>query len=346
MQTQQPQPTQAGAWTPVPGHKPMPFILRFFQLFESLGVLLMLVIVLIVASLLNPVFVSPTNLTNMVITASIVAVAGMGMTLAIAMRGMDLSIGSIQALTACIAASLLGTTNSIPLTIIGTLIAGAILGGINGLIITRLRVPAFVATLGMMSIVRGAALLFTNGQSILIMGHDDFARLNTDKLVGIPVPLIIALLTLVVFYILLQHTPFGRHICAIGGNENAALATGLNIDRITVIVFALVGLTAALSGVMLSAQLMIVDGTLGAGFELQAIAISVLGGTSLAGGSGNLPGTMLGALLLAAINSALNILKVPAFYQYAALGTLLVFALALDTLRRMLIKRAVTGSIA
>ncbi len=342
MQTQQ---AQAEALTPVQGRKSMPFILRFFQLFESLGVLLMLVIVLIVASLLNPVFVSPTNLTNMVITASIVAVAGMGMTLAIAMRGLDLSIGSIQALTACIAASLLGITN-IPLTIAGTLVAGALLGAINGLVITRLRVPAFVATLGMMSIVRGAALLYTNGQSVLIMGHDDFARLNTDKLLGIPIPLIIALLTLVVFYILLQHTPFGRHICAIGGNENAALATGLKVDRITVIVFSLVGLTAALSGVMLSAQLMIVDGTLGAGFELQAIAISVLGGTSLAGGSGNLPGTLLGALLLAAINSALNILKVPAFYQYAALGALLVFALALDTLRRMLIKRAVMGSMA
>lgn len=342
MQTQQ---TQTGALMPVQGRKSMPFILRFFQLFESLGVLLMLVIVLIVASLLNPVFVSPTNLTNMVITASIVAVAGMGMTLAIAMRGFDLSIGSVQALTACIAASLLGITN-IPLTIVGTLIAGAILGAINGLVITRLRVPAFVATLGMMSIVRGAALLYTNGQSVLITGHDDFARLNTDKLLGIPIPLIIALLTLLVFYILLQHTPFGRHICAIGGNENAALATGLKVDRITVIVFSLVGLTAALSGVMLSAQLMIVDGTLGAGFELQAIAISVLGGTSLAGGSGNLPGTLLGALLLAAINSALNILKVPAFYQYAALGALLVFALALDTLRRMLIKRAVMGSMA
>ncbi|HVO69285.1 MAG TPA: ABC transporter permease [Aggregatilineaceae bacterium] len=338
--------TQAEALTPTAGRKPMPFILRFFQLFESLGVLLMLVIVLVVASLLNPVFVSPTNLTNMVITASIVAVAGMGMTLALAMGGLDLSIGSIQALTACIAASLLGSTNSILLTIIGTLIAGLVIGTINGLLITRLRVPAFVATLGMMSIVRGAALLFTNGQSVLIMGHDDFSRLNNDKLLGIPVPFIIALITLVVFYILLQHTPFGRHICAIGGNENAALATGLKVDRITVFVFSLVGLTAALSGVMLSAQLMIVDGTLGAGFELQAIAIGVLGGTSLTGGGGNLPGTLLGALLLAAINSALNILKVPAFYQYAALGTLLVFALALDTLRRMLIKRAVTGSIA
>ena len=322
--------------------KDMPLVLRFVQIFESMGVLLMLVIVVVAASILAPVFFTYTNLTNLVITASIIAVAGMGMTLAIAMRGLDLSIGSIQALTACVAASLLGST-TIPLTIVGTLLVGLVLGMINGLIISKLRVPAFVATLGMMSILRGAALLYTNGQSVLIIGHDDFALLNTGKLLGVPVPFVIALITLVVFYILLKHTPFGRHVCAIGGNENAAVATGLKIDRITVIVFGLVGMTAALSGVMLSAQLMIVDGTLGVGLELQAIGIAVLGGTSLAGGSGNLPGTLLGALLLAAISSALNILKVPAFYQYLALGLLLIFALALDTLRRVVVARAVMG---
>ncbi len=329
---------------PAQEHKAMPLALRFFLVFGSLGVLLMLVIVVGVASILNPVFLTYTNLTNLVITASIIAVAGIGMTLAIAMQGLDLSVGSIQALTACIAASLLEVT-TIPLTIVGTLIVGLLLGVINGAIISKLRVPAFVATLGMMSVVRGAALLYTNGQSVLIMGHDDFATLNNGKLLGIPIPFIIALITLLIFYILLQHTPFGRHVCAIGGNENAAIATGLHIDRITVIVFGLVGMTAALSGIMLSAQLMIVDGTLGVGLELQAIGISVLGGTSLAGGSGNLPGTLLAALLLSAISSALNILKVPAFYQYMALGLLLIFALSLDTLRRIVMKRAITGGV-
>jgi ribose/xylose/arabinose/galactoside ABC-type transport system permease subunit len=317
----------------------IPVVIRFFQLFESLGVLALLLIVILVASAIAPNFFTVTNLTNLVITASIMAVTGFGMTFAIAMRGFDLSVGSVQAMTAIIAATLVPIIG-IPLAILGALLAGLLIGITNGLVISKLRVPAFVATLGMMGIVRGAALLFTKGQSVLIVGHNEYALLNNGKLLGVPVPLIIALITLAVMYVLLNHTPFGRHTCAVGGNETAAIASGLSVDRITVAVFGLVGVTAALSGVMLSSKLLIVDGTLGAGFELQVIAISVLGGTSLSGGSGNLPGTFFAALLLSAISSALNILKVPAYYQFLALGLLLIFALYLDTLRRGIIARA------
>jgi len=322
--------------------RPLAFVLRFFQLFESLGVLVMLLLLFAVMSFANPVFLKYNNLTNVIITASIIAVTGMGMTLVVAMGGLDLSVGSNQALTACVAASLLNRTN-IPLTFAGTLLLGLAVGMVNGLIISRLRVPAFVATLGMMSILRGAALLYTDGQSVLIMGHRDFARLNSGKVFGVPMPFVIALLTLLVFYILLRHTPFGRHVCAIGGNESAAHATGLKIDRIKVLVFGLTGMSAALSGIMLSAQLLYVDGTLGAGLELQAITVTVLGGTSLSGGSGNLPGTLIASLLVASISSALNILKIAPFYQYLALGSLLILALALDTLRRIVVQKVVSG---
>ncbi|WP_162909718.1 ABC transporter permease [Aggregatilinea lenta] len=327
-----------------PGDKPLPFILRFFQIFESLGVLVMLLVLFGVMAAIKPVYLNTNNLNNIVITGSIIAVTGLGMTIAVAMGDLDLSVGSNQALTACIAADLL-TRTSMPLTIGATLLIGLLVGVVNGVIISRLKVPAFVATLGMMSVLRGAALLYTDGQSILIMGYDDFAALNTSKVLGLPMPFIIALVTLLFFYVLLRHTPFGRHVCAIGGNENAARATGLRIGLTRVIVFGLVGMAAALSGIMLSAQLLFVDGTLGKGLELQAIAVTVLGGTSLAGGSGNLPGTLLGALLIAAINSALNILKVPPFYQYLALGLLLILALSLDTARRAIIKRVVTGGV-
>ncbi|MCC7206658.1 MAG: ABC transporter permease [Anaerolineae bacterium] len=325
-----------------PARKPFSSALRFFQLFESLGVLLLLVIVVVLVSAVTPNFLKPNNLSSLAITAAIIAVPGMGMTLAIAMGGLDLSIGSLQALTACIAAGLLAVTG-IPLTIGGTLLVGALVGLVNGLLITRLRVPAFVATLGMMNVLRGAALLVTNGQSVLLMDEPEFAQLNSAQVLGIPVPVLIALGVFAVFYVLLRHTPFGRHICAIGGNEKAARATGLKVDRVKIAVFVLVGITAALSGVMLTAQLMIVDGTLGVGLELRAITVAVLGGTSMAGGSGNLLGTLLGAVLLSAINSALNILKVPPFYQYMALGLLLILALTLDTVRRIIIRRAVTG---
>jgi ribose/xylose/arabinose/galactoside ABC-type transport system permease subunit len=254
---------------------------------------------------------------------------------------LDLSIGSLQALAACAVAILLGTL-AIPLSIGATLLLGALVGLVNGLIVTRLGVPAFVATLGMMSVLRGAALLMTDGQSILLMDQPEFARLNTGQLLGVPIPVLTALGVFMILWLVMRHTPFGQHVCAIGGNERAAIVTGLKVDRIKVLVFVIVGATAALSGVMLTSRLMIVDGTLGVGLELQAIAVVVLGGTSLMGGNANLVGTMLAAVLLAVINSSLNILKVESFYQYLALGLLLIFALALDTLRRAIVRRAVT----
>lgn len=314
--------------------------LRFVQLFESLGVLLMIVVVVALVSAVTPNFLKPGNLSSLLITAAILAVPALGMTLAIAMGSLDLSIGSLQALTACAVAGLL-TVVGIPLSIGLTLLLGALVGLANGLLITRLHVPAFVATLGMMSVLRGAALLVTDGQSILLMGEDEFARLNSGQVLGVPIPILICLGVFAVLWVLMRQTPLGQHICAIGGNESAARATGLRVDRIKVIVFMIVGVTAALSGVMLTSQLMIVDGTLGVGLELRAIAVVVLGGTSLMGGNANLPGTLLAALLLAVISSALNILKVEPFYQYLALGLLLIIALALDTLRRSVIRRAV-----
>jgi ribose transport system permease protein len=314
---------------------------QLFQLWETAGLVVVLAIIGAAVSLATPVFLTPTNLVNVAISASIIAVTGLGMTLAISLGQFDLSVGSVQGFTAIVAAELLDRTN-IPLTLVATLLLGFVIGIINGLIITRFRVPAFVTTLGMLSIARGAALLIANGQSILIQGHDDYALLNTARILGIPIPLIIALVVLIIGYLLLQRTPFGRHICAIGGNPLAAVAAGLKVDRITVTVFGLVGLTAALSGIMISAQLMIVDGSLGTGFELQAIAISVLGGTSLKGGSGNMVGTFLAAFLLSTINSSLNLLNVPSFYQFMALGLLLIVALSLDTLRRYLVSTRLT----
>ena len=317
-----------------------PFTVRFFQFFESLGVLALLIIVIVVASIVANGFFTYTNITNTIIIASIAAVTGFGMTFAIAMGGFDLSVGSVQAFTAITAAALMQVT-SMPLAILGALASGICLGLINGVLITRLRVPAFVATFGMMSVIRGGALLVTKGQSVMITGRGSYAAINNGKVIGVPVPLLIVLIVFGLLYFLMKHTPFGRHVCAIGGNRKAASASGINIDRTTLLVFGLVGLTAAISGVMLSSQLLIVDGTLGTGFELQTIAISVLGGTSLAGGSGNLLGTLIASLLLATISSALNILKVAAFYQYLYLGLLLVLALYLDTLRRDLIANSI-----
>lgn len=312
---------------------------HFIQVFESLGVLVLLVALVVVASIIAPGFSTYTNITNTIIMASITAATGLGMTFAIAVGGFDLSVGSVQALTAIVVASLLAVAG-IPLAILGALLTGLLVGLLNGVIISKLKIPAFVVTFGMLSIVRGVALLATQGQSVMITNHPDFATLNNGKILAIPVPFIVVLMVLAALHLILHHTPFGRHTCAIGGNQAAAIASGINVDRVTIGVFGLVGVTAAISGVMLTSQLMIVDGTLGAGLELQAIAISVLGGTSLSGGNGNLLGTVLAALLLATIASALNILKVAAFYQYLFVGVLLIFALSIDTVRRIILEKS------
>ena len=312
---------------------------RLVQVAGSLGVFVLLVIVVVGASILAPGFFTYTNLTNTLITASITAVTGLGMTFAIAMGGFDLSVGSIQVLTAIVAAGLLSIVDP-ALAILGALLTGLAIGLLNGILISKLRLPAFVVTFGMMSVVRGVALLVTQGQSVMITKHIEFGLLNNGKIFGLPVPFLIMIAVFILLSLLLKHTPFGRHTCAIGGNQSAAVASGINIDRVTISVFGLVGVTAAISGVMLASQLMIVDATLGVGFELQAITVSVLGGTSLSGGHGNLVGTVFAALLLATIASALNILKVIPFYQYLALGVLLIFALAIDTARRAFIAKS------
>jgi ribose/xylose/arabinose/galactoside ABC-type transport system permease subunit len=312
---------------------------RFIQVAESLGVFALLMIVVIGASIVAPGFFTYTNLTNTLISASITAVTGLGMTFAIAMGGFDLSVGSVQVLTAIVAADLLSVVDPV-LAIVGALLAGLTLGLLNGILISKLRLPAFVVTFGMMSIVRGVALLVTQGQSVMITRHSEFGLLNNGKILGLPVPLVIMMVVFIVLSALLKHTPFGRHACAIGGNRAAAIVSGINVDRTTIAVFGLVGVTAAISGVMLGSQLMIVDATLGTGFELQAITVSVLGGTSLSGGHGNLVGTIFAALLLATIASALNILKVIAVYQYLALGVLLIFALSIDSARRAFITKS------
>jgi ribose/xylose/arabinose/galactoside ABC-type transport system permease subunit len=312
---------------------------RLVQVAESLGVFVLLVIVVTTASIVAPGFFTYTNLTNTLIAASITAVTGLGMTFAIAMGGFDLSVGSVQVLTAIVVASLLSIVGP-PLGILGAVLTGLAIGLLNGVLISKLRLPAFVVTFGMMSVIRGVALLVTQGQSVMITKHVEFGLLNNGKIVGLPVPFFIMVIVFVILSILLKNTAFGRHACAIGGNRAAAIVSGVNIDRVTIAVFGLVGVTAAISGVMLASQLMIVDATLGTGFELQAITVSVLGGTSLSGGHGNLIGTVFAALLLATIASALNILKVISFYQYLAMGVLLIFALAIDTARRAFIAKS------
>ncbi len=294
----------------------------------------------VLATVLVPGFLSLANVQSVLVNASIVAIVGFGMTLTIVIRGLDLSVGAVAALTSCVGAASINALGT-AVGVADTLLLGLLVGLLNGGLIVVLRVPAFVATLATMGIARGAALLFTNGERVHL-ASEGLRLLATSKLVGIPLPFLIALALCAAFYLLLERTPFGRHASAVGGNPGAAREAGLNAVWIGMVIYAVSGMAAAFAGLLLVAQLGTVDATPIQGLELQAIAITVLGGTSIAGGVGNLPGTFIASLLLAMISSALNLRNVPGYYQYLALGLLLLLALGLDAIRGR-IRTAITS---
>ena len=297
-------------------------------------------VIAVLATILVPGFLSIANIQSILVNASIVAIVGFGMTLVIVILGLDLSVGAVAALTSCVGAAAINTLG-VPAGLGCMLLLGASVGLINGGLVVILRVPAFVATLATMGIARGAALLFTNGERVTLQSGAvrEFA---IGKILGVPVPFLIALGLCAAFTLLLERTPFGRHASAVGGNPGAAREAGLNATRIGIVVYAVSGLAAAFAGLLIVAQLGTVDATPIQGLELQAIAVAVLGGTSIAGGTGNLPGTFMASLLLAMISSALNLRNIPGYYQYLALGLLLLLALGLDAVRRQV--RAVLAS--
>jgi ribose transport system permease protein len=246
------------------------------------------------------------------------------MTLAIASGNFDLSVGSTAAFAGCITMSLVPQIGVMPAIALG-IMTGGLIGWVNGLIVTELRVPAFIATLGMLTIVRGAALIYTRGRDIYLFGKTDYKVLSSGV-----TPVLLALAIAVLFSLVLGQTRFGRHILATGSNISSARRVGVRTNYVLWAVFAIVGATAALSGLILSAQVLTGNGRLATGLELSAIAVVVLGGTPLTGGKASIPGTLLGSLLVAVINNGLNLLNVSVFYQNVTLGLLLLGALTLS----------------
>jgi ribose/xylose/arabinose/galactoside ABC-type transport system permease subunit len=283
-------------------------------------------------SLLSENFLRLDNLLNVLTNAAVVAIVGLGMTLAIAAKMFDLSVGSTAAFAGCVTLSLI-PDYGVPVGILAGLIAGAVIGLFNGLIITELRVPAFIATMSMLAIVRGLALIYTDGKDLYLFGRPDFKVLTAGRVLGLPMPVVLALAIAVILALVIAHTRFGRHILAIGSNLAAAQRSGLRTNQVIWGIFAIVGATAALSGLITSAQVLTANGRLGVGLELSAIAVVVVGGTSLNGGRASLIGTLLGSLLVSVINNGLNLLNVPIFYQQLTVGILLLIALAISVKR-------------
>jgi ribose transport system permease protein len=288
----------------------------------------------LVLGLLSPYFFTVNNVLQITLQAAVMALIAAGETFVIISGGIDLSVGSIFAFSAMVAG--VATRDGLGLggAIIFGLGAGALLGLINGIGVARLGLPAFIVTLGMMSVARGLALLLNNGVPIfgLIEG---FKFLGQERIGGIvPVPTIIVLIVYIGCWFILRYTPFGRFTYAIGSNSEAARLSGVRISRNLIGIYVLCGALTALASLIESSRLNSFQPASGVGYELDAIGAVVIGGTSLFGGEGSILASLVGALIIATIRNGLNILGISAFWQNVATGAIIVLAVYLDRLRR------------
>jgi len=288
-----------------------------------------LILICLLLSLLTPRFLTSENLINVVRQSSLNAIVAAGMTLVILTGGIDLSVGSLLAVTSVFSAGTLAA-GSTPLgAILAGIGIGLVFGIANGLIITVGDVAPFIVTLGTLTIARGVALVYTNGAPIMAM-DDDFRFLGRGEFGPLPVPIVILIVVYAVVYFVLNRTTFGSYVYAIGGNQEAARLSGVHVRLVKAATYAISGLLAGLTGVILTGRLGSAQPNLGSGDELDAIAAVVLGGTSLAGGRGGIIGTLVGALIIGILSNGLNLLNVNAYYQPVAKGVVILIAILID----------------
>jgi ribose transport system permease protein len=298
---------------------------------KKLGPLLALVAVCIGLAFMSPNFLTVGNSFDVMRQVSINALIAFGMTLSILLGGIDLSVGSILAVSSVLAAMMMRGGHGAGLAVGIAVLAGAGMGSLNGVIIARGRVAPFIATLGMLTLLRGVALVLSNGSPISGFSSHFFAMLGGGYVARlIPVPVVLMLAMFAVFWFVLTRTVFGRHVYATGGNAEAAKLSGVNTNRVQLLAYTVSGAMAALAGVILTSRLDSAQPTAGAGYELDAITAVVLGGTSLAGGRGWIFGTLVGALLIGVLNNGLNLMGVSSFYQQVVKGSVILLAVLLD----------------
>lgn len=298
---------------------------------QKIGPLIGLLLIVVIITIMSPNFLTLNNLLNVLRQVSINALIAFGMTFVILTGGIDLSVGSILALTGAVTAGLMAGGMDPILAMFLGLLLGAVLGAINGLIIAKGKVAPFIATLATMTIYRGLTLVYTEGRPISGLGDSQaFQLLGKGYFFGIPVPVITMAITFGVLYFILKKTTFGRRVYAVGGNEEASRLSGISVDRIKIYVYSLTGALAALAALILTSRLNSAQPTAGNMFELDAIAAVVLGGTSLTGGRGWIVGTLIGALIIGVLNNGLNLIGVSSFFQQVVKGAVILFAVLLD----------------
>jgi ribose transport system permease protein len=305
---------------------------------REFSIVIALIIMMAIFSIIDPIYLSYNNLIDIVDQSVINGLLAIGITYAIITAGIDLSIGSIFAIVIVVVGDLLVRGVNPILAIVAGAIIGFILGAFNGLLITKLKLQPFIVTLGTMSAYRGLAYVITGGWPVLNIPDNFRTFLDGDLFGSIPVSVIILFAFAIVSHIILKYTKFGTYIYALGGNEEATRLSGVNVNRIKIYTYAFCGVAAALSGMILLARLGSGEPTAGQSYELNAIAAAAIGGASLAGGKGNILGTLLGALLLSALKVGLVVVGVDAFWQYIATGAIIVVAAYFEVIQEKLQK--------
>ena len=308
--------------------------MQYINNIRQYGLLIVFGIICLIISLITPQFLTVSNLTIIVTQVSISALLAFGVTFVIITGGIDLSLGSIVAVTG-VTSAMLAHPDSYPvlIPIVMGLLAGLLMGAFNGFIITKSKIAPFIVTLGTMTIGRGLALILSDGRPVSNLS-DSFNYLGSGTVFGIPFLILIFILVFALCSIILSKTILGRHIYAIGGNEQAARASGINIDRVKLSVYSISGLLAGLAGILLASRITTGQPNAGAGFELDAIAAVVIGGTSTAGGRGTMTGTLIGVLLIGVINNGLDLLNVTSYYQQVVMGIIIIGAVIVDSLNQ------------
>ncbi|GIN69575.1 ribose ABC transporter permease [Bacillus sp. J14TS2] len=300
----------------------------------SLGLLLVIVAFCIALSILSPVFLTKANLVNLLMQSTILATLALGVTFVIITGGIDLSVGSVMAVSSAIGLGLI-VYNDVPV-FIGVLVMiliGAAFGLLNGLLVTKLQLSPLIVTLATMGIARGIVLIYTNSANVNPV-PESFVKLASGHFLTIPYLIVVVAILTVIAHVLLKHTVFGRSVYASGGNELAAQLSGIRTKTIITLTYVLAGVAAAIGGLLLTARLESAGPSAGTGIELTVIAAVVIGGTSLFGGQGNILGTILGVILLSLVSNAINLLGVPPAWDALVTGSVILVAAILDVYRR------------
>lgn len=301
---------------------------------QDLGALIALLLLVIGISIISPKFRTGSNFLSLLRQSSINGLIAFGMTCVILTDAIDLSVGSVLALSTVLCAGMVSAGVPAGIAMILALAIGTVLGAISGFLVTKGRLQAFIATLITMTVYRGLTMIFTGGKPISNLGDSFVLKLvGRGNICRIPIPVILLLVIFAGFYFLLNKTTFGRAVYATGSNWKCAKLAGININKTKIIVYAISGFMSALSGLILLSRLGSAQPTLGSGYELDAIAAVALGGTSMSGGRGKIYGTLIGVLIIAVLNNGLNILGVSSYYQDVIKGFVILVAVLSDRKR-------------